>query len=73
LPSHCEYAGDAGEHLLDAREFLFQVFPAGLRQFEDPHWTVSGREAHLRFKPTGLQHPLQGGVQGAFLDLEIIL
>src|SRR6516225_11584871 len=71
-PCQLEDAVKSGKHLLDAFEFLVQMFSADFGHPKDPYRAVPGRQSHLCFEPASLQHALEGGIEGALLDLEIV-
>src|SRR5580698_468197 len=69
-PRDSQNAGNAGEHLFDAYNFLLEMAQTSIREVIDAGGATFGGNAALGFKPAFLQHPLQGRVERSLFHLE---
>jgi hypothetical protein len=68
-----EDARDSFEHAFESGNFAHEMPGAGRSEFVGAHTAVCGRNAPLGFYEFRFQEALQGGVEGAFFDLEQIV
>jgi hypothetical protein len=68
-----EDAGDAGEHLFEAGDFLLEVAQSGIGEAVDAGGAAFGGHSGFRFEPSFPEHALEGRVEGAFFDLEELI
>jgi hypothetical protein len=72
LTGESENAVDAGKHLFEAGDFVFEVLGSGLGEAINAGGAALGGDASLSLQPAFAEHALEGGIERTFFNLEQI-